>query len=448
MADIRTLKLNLLANFSELTKGLNDAQLKMNKFSGQIQKSGRKASYALAGLAGAAFGAVKAAEDVTAANARLDTVLKDMGFANATKRLTDYAETLETTTAVDAEVIKLTQAKLATFSNLTKTVNTANGAFDRATKAALDMAAAGFGEASTNAVQLGKALQDPIKGINSLARSGITFTAQEKEQIKTLVESGDTLAAQEMILKAVETQVGGTSEATATGSEKMSIAFKNVSESIGMALLPYFEKLTALVIKFTPYLEKNVGVILAIAGAIGVWAVSIKTLQFAIKSYETVIKVATALQWLWNVALTANPIGLIVVAVGLLAAAFVIAYKKIEPFRDLVDSIWRKIKDLGSAIKNSAVGKVVSAAFSAVVGKANGGMVGAGQAVNVGEMGREVFVPTSGGQIIPNHKLNGGGNTFIFNGVIDGESARRSIERLLQDSSRRTGPINLVGGTL
>jgi hypothetical protein len=81
-------------------------------------------------------------------------------------------------------------------------------------------------------------------------------------------------------------------------------------------------------------------------------------------------------------------------------------------------------------------------------GRAMGGSVNAGQAYRVGEMGAEVFIPRTDGQIVPNNKLGGGGNTFIFNGVIDGESARRTIEKLLQDSARRSGAINLAGATL
>jgi hypothetical protein len=80
-------------------------------------------------------------------------------------------------------------------------------------------------------------------------------------------------------------------------------------------------------------------------------------------------------------------------------------------------------------------------------GRAAGGSVMAGKPFRVGEFGPETFVPSGSGSIRPD---NGGGQgvTIIMNGVIDGESARRSIERLLQDSSRRTGAINLVGATL
>ena len=85
--------------------------------------------------------------------------------------------------------------------------------------------------------------------------------------------------------------------------------------------------------------------------------------------------------------------------------------------------------------------------FDLAGGRAAGGSVAEGQAYRVGEFGPEMFVPSGSGSIRPDNG-SGQGVTIIMNGVIDGESARRSIERLLQDSSRRTGAINLVGATL
>jgi hypothetical protein len=71
----------------------------------------------------------------------------------------------------------------------------------------------------------------------------------------------------------------------------------------------------------------------------------------------------------------------------------------------------------------------------------------ANQPYMVGEFGPELFVPSGSGSIRPNG--GGSGTTIInLNGIVDAESARRSIERLLQNSSRRTGAINLVGATL
>jgi SLT domain-containing protein len=79
--------------------------------------------------------------------------------------------------------------------------------------------------------------------------------------------------------------------------------------------------------------------------------------------------------------------------------------------------------------------------------RAAGGSVMGGQAYRVGEFGPELFVPSGSGSIRPDAG-NGGGVTIIMNGIIDGESARRSIEKLLQDSARRTGAVNFVGATL
>jgi hypothetical protein len=79
--------------------------------------------------------------------------------------------------------------------------------------------------------------------------------------------------------------------------------------------------------------------------------------------------------------------------------------------------------------------------------RAAGGSVMGGQAYRVGEFGPELFVPSGSGSVRPD--AGGGQNVTInLNGIVDAESARRSIEKLLQNSARRTGPINLVGATL
>lgn len=448
MANIRTLKLNLLADVSNFNKELGGVQGKLKGFQNSLKQAGQVSSIALGGLAAAGFTAVKAAEEVAVANSRLNNILTSMGYPEATQRVQEYAQALEVTTAVDAEVIKATQAKLATFKNLTATVDTAGGAFDRATVAALDMAAAGFGTAEGNAVQLGKALEDPIKGITALTKSGITFTEAEKEKIKTMVESGDIMSAQTMILAAIETQVGGTAEATATGSAKMALALGNVSEAIGTALLPFFTSLSEKVIEFTPFLEQNAEMFLKVGAAIVVVAAAVKTLQLGIAALSVVMKIATGITAAFNLILALNPIGLIVLAVAALAAGFVLAYKKIKPFKDLVDDIYAAIKRVGSAISNSAFGNAISGIFNSFGGgRATGGSVTAGQTYRVGEFGAEYFTPNSSG-VIRRGDGGGGGNTFVFNGVVDGESARRSIERLMQNSARRTGAVSLVGATL
>lgn len=232
---------------------------KMRGLSTSFMKFGRAAvaSTVLVGAALAKVGidALKAAEDSDVANKRLDSIAESMKLfgdqaGTVSKRLQDYASATQFATGVDDESIKATQAKLLTFKELAKTAGTVGGAFDRATKAAIDLAAAGFGDAEGNAVQLGKALQDPIKGITALSRAGVTFTAAEKKKIKTLVESNKMLEAQDVVLKAIETQVGGTAEASVRSTDKIKIAFDEISETIGGALLPYVEKLATAFVEW------------------------------------------------------------------------------------------------------------------------------------------------------------------------------------------------------
>jgi hypothetical protein len=231
-----------VSKFSKRMRGLGDTF-------GSFAKRTIRATALVAGALGAiGLAGIKAAEDAKVADDRLKNIATSMGlFGTQTKqvtdRLSDYASKMQLLTGVDDESIKLTQAKLLTFKELAKTAGTVGGAFDRATKAAMDMAAAGFGQSEQNAVQLGKALQDPIKGITALRKSGITFTEAEQKKIKALVESGKLLEAQEMVLGAVEQQVGGTAEATAKASDKIKVAFDEISEKIGTALLPYVEDL-------------------------------------------------------------------------------------------------------------------------------------------------------------------------------------------------------------
>jgi hypothetical protein len=118
------------------------------------------------------------------------------------------------------------------------------------------MAAAGFGSAESNATQLGKALNDPIKGITALNRAGIQFTEDQKELIQSLVDSGKVLEAQDMILAEIEAQVGGTAAATATATEKMTLAFGTVQEAVGQVLLPILEKFTEWFISVLPDIQR------------------------------------------------------------------------------------------------------------------------------------------------------------------------------------------------
>ncbi|MFN9819626.1 MAG: hypothetical protein ACK56K_02885 [Akkermansiaceae bacterium] len=210
--------------------------------------------------AGAAIGAltyklILSGEAANSADARVRNIAKSMGLFGdqsdaVAERLNNLADKIELQTGADGNAIQLTQAKLLTFKELANTADELGGNFDRATQAAVDMAAAGFGTAEQNAVQLGKALNDPINGLAALRRSGITFTEDEKAKIKALAESNRMHEAQALVLAAIEKQVGGTAAATADASVQIKAALNQGFEEVGKPLAAALASITPQFLEF------------------------------------------------------------------------------------------------------------------------------------------------------------------------------------------------------
>lgn len=490
MANVRTLKLGLLADVSNFTSNLDVAQKKTKSFSEKLESASRKAAVGFAGVAAASVAFAKAAaEDQNAAVQLAGQLKATTGATNAqVAAVEDYITKTSMAVGVSDDQLRPALSRLV---RSTKDV----GEAQKLMNLALDISARTGKPAETVALALAKANDGQYTALKKL---GITMGDQTqnaadlvsankkliKEQDNLLdvqsqygINSKEYVKAQEKVAAAqadvntisaegvdwvgeLSKEFGGaaTDKAnTAAGSfERLKVTMDETKEAIGVGLLPMVQGLANLLTPLASQVQKNskvfsvlMTIFLAFTGTVMALNYGLKAYLAITKAYTTVTKIATAVQLAWNVAMTANPIGLVVVAIGLLVAGFVLAYKKIKPFRDLINSIWESMKKLIDAMKNSAIGKAVTSAFNKITGsKAVGGSVKAGQAYNVGEMGREVFVPSTGGQIIPTNKLGGGGNTFIFNGVVDGESARRSIEKLMQNSSRRTGAVNFVGGSL
>jgi phage-related protein len=239
---------------------------------------------------------------------------------------------------------------LATFSALSGEVSRSSGMFDRATQAAHDLASAGFGDASSNAVQLGKALQDPSKGMAALAKSGITFTDAEKKKIKAMQKSGDLLGAQKIIMAAVETQVKGTAAASATSSDKMATSWGNIKEALGTGLLPIVDSVAQKFQGMATWVQDNSTIVLILVGAIAALAAVVLVVNAAMKVYQTMQVIVTAAQWAWNAAMAANPIGLIILAIVALVAIFALLWTKSEGFRNFFKGIWDGIKGAVTAV--------------------------------------------------------------------------------------------------
>lgn len=242
----------LVANTTKFASGLRNAVRDTNSFSSRVGRAFKMVGYAALGV-GVWFGRLIAkfsqmGRESRKANVQLDYMVRTMlGFDKTTagviERLDDYATKVSVATGVDDEQIKAVQKKLLVFKSLRDSLGEMGGAFDRTTDAAIDLAAAGFGDMEQNAVKLGRILQDPTKNLNALNRAGITFTEQEAKKIKRLQESGKLFQAQDLILKSIEGRLGGIAEKSATGFDKLTQQFNEMGDTIGEAINPYLEQL-------------------------------------------------------------------------------------------------------------------------------------------------------------------------------------------------------------
>lgn len=142
------------------------------------------------------------AERVTSQlEARIQSTGAVAGFT--AQQLLQVADDLQRLTTFGDEAIASAQTALLAFQNIR------GDAFTEATRAALDLATALGQDLETAAATVGRALDDPVRGLTQLQRSGITLGQSQRELVKQLVETGDVLGAQRVLLQELEERYGG-----------------------------------------------------------------------------------------------------------------------------------------------------------------------------------------------------------------------------------------------
>lgn len=100
----------------------------------------------------------------------------------------------------------------------------------------------------------------------------------------------------------------------------------------------------------------GIGGLIKTVKAMNIQQAILKTRIVAVAAAQKMVTIATtawtAVQKVLNLVLTANPIGLIITAIGALVAGLIAAYKNCDGFRKIVDKVWEAIKPLANAIMN------------------------------------------------------------------------------------------------
>lgn len=245
----RKLTLNIIGDASSLHKALGQAEVVTGRFGsglGGLLKQGLAIGTGMDLVGRAIDGAVGALRDGYTAfkeqqgvMAQTDAVLKSTGGAAgmSKKQIEGLASSLAELTGQDDMAIQRGENLLATFTNIRNETGKGNDIFNQATRAMVDMSVALGQDTKSSSLQLGKALNDPIKGVTALQRVGVSFTEDQKKQIKTLVESGKTMEAQKLILAELNREFGGSGAAAGRTYEGQVARISEMFEGLKISII-------------------------------------------------------------------------------------------------------------------------------------------------------------------------------------------------------------------
>lgn len=242
---IGALRVVLSAETGEFSTGLKRAEKELSTFSAKMSRIGSGLQTAGAAMTaaftlpmiGIGVAAVQAAKESADAAAQVEASLKSMGGASG-KTLADLQKQadalMKSSLFDDDDILRNVTANLLTFGNV------AGPVFDRAQVAVVDLATRMKMDLQSATILVGKALNDPVKGLKAMARAGIQFTDQQVAMVKALVKGGQAAQAQAIILAELERQFAGSAKAAQAADPVNALqdSLNTLSETLGQRLLP------------------------------------------------------------------------------------------------------------------------------------------------------------------------------------------------------------------
>lgn len=280
MSGATDLVVRILLEDDGLDQGLKSAEQKIKGFSPDTAATMAAAGSVavLGGMAYVGAQAVDSLKNIEVINAQTASVIASTGGAAGVTAayVEDLSGRLEGLTATEGESIQQGANMLLTFTNIKNQVGEGNDIFDQATSVLVDYARAMGTEPASAAIQLGKALNDPIAGISALGRAGVQFTDEQKALIESLVESGDVMGAQKIILGELNTQFGGSgasyAETMAGKQDLFNHKIGELTEKITVGLLPSIEGFLDTAVGFATWASENSELVGGLATVVGVLA--------------------------------------------------------------------------------------------------------------------------------------------------------------------------------
>jgi hypothetical protein len=207
-----------------------------------------------------------------------NAVIKSTGGAAkvSAKEVARLSETLSLKTGVDDEEIQSGANMLLTFKNIRNEVGLGNNVFDQSVEVLNDMSSAMGKDMKSSAIQLGKALNDPVAGMSALSRVGVQFDEATQKRIGRLVKQGKTLEAQKVILRELTSEFGGSAKAQHDAVDKLGVAWENLEEKLGEAVYPILKDVTQWLTKALRQAQKGKGPLIDIKEGFEDFGIAVK----------------------------------------------------------------------------------------------------------------------------------------------------------------------------
>lgn len=220
-----------------------------------------------------------------------------------------------------------------------------------------------------DAVQIGNLMGKAMMGqVDALKRVGITFTEAEGNVMKYGTEQERAAMLAQIITNNVGEMNAELANTESGKQQQLVNTLGDMKEELGALVngaLPFVTiaaESTQALASITTLITGVKALSTTIYASAKAFAVSTaafiknKAATLATAAAQGVVKAATlawtGVQKVLNIVLTANPIGLVIAAIGALVTAVIYAYNNCESFRKIVDKVWEAIKPLATAIMN------------------------------------------------------------------------------------------------
>lgn len=350
-----TITIDIVAETKKLVDGVNTTNQQLGKMEQGLGKAGKAA----VGLASAFIltkgidflgGAIEEAQAAEKALAAANVVFgKTPGLLD---KIASDADKFGRALGVDNDVLIEMSTTIGTFLP-----ESLKGMSAELINTGYDVAALTKTDPATWASKFGKAMSDGSLKMGEMTKLFPGLSKEVYAQAEALSKAGDNQAALTLLQGEATKAYGGAAESQVTASQKMTVAVDALKEKIGTFLLPILDKAVGVLTKMVDWVTQNSDVMMPLAAVIGVVGGAILIANVAMGAWSAITtawgaatKIATAVQWLFNAAMLANPIVLVIAAIVAIIAIIVLLIANWDKVTEVVGKVWEAIKEWGSKV--------------------------------------------------------------------------------------------------